>query len=111
MKKIFLTATVALVLMSCGSSKEATSESGSKSNGTTKALTNMAATQLLSTLSKKSSMDDISKLFGLLDKNKDKSVSEEEAVGDVSTNFGALDSDKNGGLNLKELGGLLAFLK
>ena len=101
MKKIILTVSVTMLLMSCSNTQ----------NSTTSSLTNMAASQLLSTLSKNSSLEDITKLFGLLDTNKDNSISEKEAVGDVSSNFGLLDSDKNGGLNLKELGGLLALLK
>jgi Ca2+-binding EF-hand superfamily protein len=109
MKKIILSLSTVLILASCGSTKEASSEaSADKKNSS---LTNMAATQLLSSLTKNASMDDITKLFGLLDKNKDDSVSKDEAQGEVATNFDALDKDKNNGLNLKEMQGLLAFLK
>ncbi len=101
MKKIILSVLFGLSLASCSGTKDASSSS----------LTNMAATQLLSTLTKNASMDDITKLFGLLDLNKDKSISKDEAVGDVSSNFDILDKDKNGGLGLSELGGLLALLK
>jgi Ca2+-binding EF-hand superfamily protein len=101
MKKIILSVSTILLLASCSGTKDASSSS----------LTNMAATQLLSTLTKNASMDDITKLFGLLDLNKDKSISKDEAVGDVSSNFDILDKDKNGGLGLSELGGLLGLLK
>ena len=101
MKRIMLTVSVAVLLMSCGSSKEATSSS----------LTNMAASQLLSTLTSDSSIDEITKLFRLLDTNNDNSITENEAVGDVLANFGVLDTDSSGGIDLAEMAGLLTLLK
>lgn len=113
MKKIILSAATVMVLASCGSTQSASGDANATTEKKSKnsSLTNMAATQLLSSLTKNASLEDITKLFGLLDKNKDDSVSRDEAQGEVATNFDALDKDKNNGLNLKEMQGLLAFLK
>lgn len=101
MKKIILSVSTILILGSCSGTKDVSTSS----------LTNMAASTLLSTLTKDSSPNDISQLFDLLDLNKDKSISKSEAIGDVLTNFNVLDSDQSGGLGLDELGGLLSLLK
>ena len=110
MKKIIISVSAVLILASCGSTKDASGEANATKSKSS-SLTNLAATQLLSSLSKNASMDDITKLFGLLDLNKDDSVTKDEAVGDVLSNFGILDGDKSGGIDLKEMGGLLALLK
>jgi len=113
MKKIILSAATIAILASCGSTQDASGDATKTTEKKSKnsSLTNMAATTLLSSLTKNSSMEDITKLFGLLDLNKDKSIDKKEAQGQVADNFDTLDKDKNGGLNLTELQGLLALLK
>ena len=108
MKKVILSFSVLALMTSCSGTKEGSS---TKEASTKSGLGNVAAKQLLSTLTSESGIGDIKKLFGLLDLNKDDSISKKEAVGDVSTNFDAMDKDKNGGLNLGELSGLLGMLK
>ncbi len=99
MKKIVLTVSVAITMLSCNSVKNVDTS------------TIAQASTLLSSLSSNSTVQQITSLFNLLDTDHNDAISSSEAIGSVSENFDVLDTDNSSNLNLTELTGLLDLLK
>ena len=99
MKRIVILIVFTLSFMSCSSFKNR------NISNITKART------LLLNCNATTPKNDISKLFNLLDINKDQTIGTTEAIGVIEQNFNNLDVNNNASLSLTEFSGFLSYLQ